>query len=385
MNIDDIIAKTPKMGTKRDEKNFKKGKKEVRKDFKKAKKEDNALDRIMDDMNQHIQNSALVEEEKDIPEVGEREIRSFHPEASDNTEEEYYDGTTEDEDDVEEPSYWINDKNRICIGDPYIGVKTFSTYMEDSGEMFDSDMLGELMMLTLFEVAANKTPYFIAKRSVVMSAFMNAGITDIDTSRFFIVDPFKEYDMDSRVLGIHITEDDYGDWNDIMDVLVDSMPDSAIVKILLTIFKSFRDSNFSTVVSDEEFRIITSNGEFNRLDDFIEVLSNDKDTVFGAPTDFNEDIFIGRDRYDIELANLFGVTDEESEGADQDHEPFSRNDGGGQGTDGYGNDDDREDDEGEEGKEEDEEKEKEEEKEEDGSSMGEDDLRELDEAFEEIQ
>lgn len=389
--IDDIINMMPDMSGKKDRRNEKQARKQIkgdRKEFKEQKR--TALDRIMDPVGDSVikvsENNS--DEEEEYGDVGDREIVHIEQEYGEQTnipdepsEEEAYEEW--DETKYYLPKYYINEKDRIAIKDPYIGVQTFSTMAEGTDESFDADVLGSLSVVTLLQLESTHTPYFIANRSTVTSALNKVGITDYDRTKFILIDPLKGHMIDSQCLGFYVPDEIYNQWNEIIDELVDNMKSSAVVEILTGMVDASLRTSFSECVSELEYSAIIKTDEFRNLQEFVDIMASDSGTKF--ENEMTEDIFVDKEEFIREIAGIFGYEpEEESEGASNDDAPFLADaESPGQGTDGHGGSDGGSDDSSGQSGEEMEEESKE--KEEDVTSLQGNVEDELSKAFEEMQ
>lgn len=393
MTIEQIIASCE---DKKDRKNNKKARKKVSKDLEKFHSKEDALDRVMSDLQASIIEDSWEEEinnaEDNNTDDVEEELNDVEEETDEEIEENEDDDTKIDEY-VSGSKYYINDRMRFCVTDEYIGTQAFSIYRsgEDFGEL-DDDTLGVLSTLICLKVESTGTPFLICRKKDLINALKGAGISSFNIKNFFILDQFKDFDTDDYYVYGYYAEDKLSEWNNIIDFFIDEdMSNESIIEILMDVVKETSNRTFMDAISDNEFTHIIESGDFGDIDEFIDLISNDKDTQFDndIPDEEIEDLFISPNFFEREMKLVLGGYGTGMEGVEHDQEPFQSNEGdNGNELDRHGDSDIRPEKSGvqeEETAQEKTEEKKEEETEENGQSMEDDALaREIQEGFEEI-
>lgn len=337
MTIEDIINSCANRGEKKGNKNTKKANKTVSNDLRKFHEEESALDKIMSDVQDSINQDGYDDSDEDEPDVIENELNDIDDDVDSGEDEENDDYVDVINDYTSGSKYYISDKLRLCIYDEYVGTQTFSIFRTGEDMIsIDDDALGVLSTLICLKIESTGTPFVICRKKDMLVALKEAGIESFNLQKFFIIDPLKGFDEDdNHYIYAYYSEAHLDEWNHIIDFLVDKeMSNEAIMDILSDILKTVSNRTFMSIITDDEYSHIVNSGDLNVVDDIVDIISNDSDTKFDSDIscDDIEDLFISSNFFEKEMKYILNNVDEEA-GVEHDQNPFQ---GEQNGSDGHG-------------------------------------------------
>ena len=304
-----------------------------------SSKEETALDRIMNeiDATYDADNTDEVEDNTDNnsetdDEIENNTIDDFEGDTmaiipvNDSDEE---NNTDDDNEDIilENPRYHIDSIGRLVIRDDIVGTIPFSTSMDADYDLnIDNDTLGVLCTLSLMHIETSLTPDVICSPEEMIEYLSCEGIEKFDTSSFILMNLNNEFINNLPAYGYHVGIDKYKEWNDCIDFLLESgKTNNEIITILLNIVNYYEDRNFSSILSDSEWKIFKEklSTEENKQK-FFNIMVNDDESVLTSdelsPDEYSDDIFVENGTFIGEIRELLEI--DESEGVDHDHNPF---------------------------------------------------------------